>query len=109
MAGVSGRHSYRMTLAESETRFCRCPPDIIFPPFRRRLLPGQEGEGGPDGPHGGWSKGFFSSLLRNIFLDSLAAVESRTGEALTALDSPPLAGCLPEFVAAAVRSAGAGL
>ena len=32
MAGVSGRHSYRMTLAESETRFCRCPPDMIFPP-----------------------------------------------------------------------------
>ena len=29
MAGVSGRHSYRMTLAESETRFCRCPPDIV--------------------------------------------------------------------------------
>ena len=45
LAGVSGRHSYRMTLAESETRFCRYPPDIIFSPFRRRLLPGQEGEG----------------------------------------------------------------
>ena len=53
MAGVSGRHSYRMTLAESETRFCRCPPDIIFPPFLgRKALPGQEGEGGPSGPHG---------------------------------------------------------
>ena len=110
MAGVSGRHSYRMTLAESETRFCRCPPDIIFPPFLARkgkappLL-----RGAPSGAHGGWSKGFFSSLLRNIFLDSLTAVESRTDEALTALDSPPLAGYLPEFVAAAVPSAGAGL
>ena len=63
LAGGSGRHSYRMTLAESEARFCRCPPDIIFPPFRRRLLPGQEGEGGPDGPHGVRSKGFFIGLL----------------------------------------------
>jgi len=64
MAGVSGRHSYRMTLAESATRFCRCPPDIIFPPFLgRKALPGQEREGGPDGPHGGWSKGFFITLL----------------------------------------------
>ena len=81
----------------------------VSPRYNLSPLPGQEGEGGPSGTHGGWSKGFFSSLLRNIFLDSLAAVESRTGEALTALDSPPLAGCLPEFVAAAVRSAGAGL
>jgi hypothetical protein len=40
--------------------------------------------------------------LRDIFLDSLTAVESRTGEAFTALDSPPLAGYLPEFVAAVV-------
>lgn len=40
--------------------------------------------------------------LRDVFLGSLTAVESRTGEALTALDSPPLAGCLPEFAAAVV-------
>ncbi|HUV44855.1 MAG TPA: NAD(P)-dependent oxidoreductase [Dehalococcoidales bacterium] len=36
MSGVSGRHSYRMTLAESETRFCRCPPDTIISPFLAR-------------------------------------------------------------------------
>jgi len=61
---VSGRHSYRMTLAESETRFFRCPPDIIFPSFLgRKALSGQEGEGSPDGPHGDWSKGFFIGLL----------------------------------------------
>ena len=40
--------------------------------------------------------------LRDVFLGSLTAVESRTGEALMALDSPPLAGCLPEFAAAVV-------
>ena len=41
-----------------------CPPDIIFSPFLgRKALPGQEGEGGPDGPHGDWSKGFFITLL----------------------------------------------
>ncbi len=40
--------------------------------------------------------------LRDVFLGSLTAIESRTGEALTALDSPPLAGCLPEFAAAVV-------
>ncbi len=28
-------------------------------------LPGQEGEGGPSGPHGGWSKGFFITLLES--------------------------------------------
>ena len=41
-----------------------CPPDMIIAPFLgRKALPGQEGEGGPDGPHGGWSKGFFIALL----------------------------------------------
>ena len=40
------------------------PPDMIIAPFfGRKALPGQEGEVGPDGPHGGWSEGFFSTLL----------------------------------------------
>ena len=35
----------------------------IFP------LPGQEGEGGPDGPHGDWSKGLVNTLLESEYCE----------------------------------------
>ena len=63
-------------LAESETRFCQCPPDTIFSPFLgRKALPGQEGEGGPDGSHGDWTKGFFSTLLVPLGMRESLAVD----------------------------------
>ena len=35
----------------------------VSPRYNLSPLPGQEGEGGPDGSHGDWSKGFFIGLL----------------------------------------------
>jgi len=35
----------------------------VSPRYKSYPLPGEEGLDGPDGPHGGWSRGFFSSLL----------------------------------------------